>query len=337
MNIIAFGASVTKQDRAHSTGELRGYVPYLRTLLRKYDSEIELEAIGLGSSTFSTAGYCLLPEIIQMKPDLLIFEWHTTGEKIFDSDLLDSAFRQLRLACIFTLVVVLPKRDIADSGKELPSINQCMLKESELVRVFNLYPFVGKKINMITDLRDNVHTTSQGGETYAALIYEEILKYLPLRTISKDKLLSAQRDNIAVVPVNSCNTFSKYIRLKRLDIALHTTSTGKVTIIIEQQVGPFTPVATISLNGEVVGYSALWDQWCHYERECYKQVFSFESLSGNKSHLLSIAVSQEDPQYEICNKASSWPEASQRHLRFGRVFAIGHALPVLFSCDPYHQ
>ena len=168
MRIHCFGASVTAQATNHQTGEKTGYAPNLKSLLENDFSDLEFIVTSAGSSHFDHAGYCLLPEVLKSNPDILIFDWHTTGLGEFNNQLWLAAMEQIKGLGIKTLVVFFPRRDDFESKTERPNVKQARDCAGGCIRIVDCAEFADLRPEV--HLRDVVHTTPEGGVFYAEIL-----------------------------------------------------------------------------------------------------------------------------------------------------------------------
>jgi hypothetical protein len=78
------GASVTAQALQHKADEAIGHAKCLKVILSLVYNDLEFEVTSAGSSHFNDAGYCLLPGVINSRPDILALDWHAAGLTTFN-------------------------------------------------------------------------------------------------------------------------------------------------------------------------------------------------------------------------------------------------------------
>ena len=326
MLIIAFGASITAQGIHHSSGEPTGYVHYLSEILAKQISNAEVRSLAAGSSHFDSAGYVLLDEVINQKPDLLILDWHITGLGQFDDFLWSSAIRKIRDSAITTLIVIFPLSEVISAGHERPNVGQARGAVSAGIHLLNLYTNVGSSVFPDLHLRDGVHTNPAGAELYARLIAFAIAEILsdPSCVLQEGGGLSIPLVSISEpVFVDSCLLDDGFKKLSSLDMVIERSSgwTGGINIIAESMVGPFSPVVNIAFNDGTASQS-IWDPWCHYPRSNFTSLIKLPCL--NDSIDIAITISDESPDYSKCiNKNYDFSSVAERYLMIKKIYCIG--------------
>ena len=162
------------------------------------------------------------------------------------------------------------------------------------------------------------HTTADS----APAIGRELGRFLEKLDIPALKARLAQLDlpepgiRMDRVPVPA---FPSLFRLK-LDIAPKGDAPFDLRVIQEQQVGPFSPMLSVTLRdagGTVLAETpvSVWDPYCHFERASCVTLFSSPApLEGPV--MLDIARSEEDPAYDTCRReVDSWPGPAERLMK----------------------
>ena len=139
MKICCFGASVAQQSFNHKTHEVLGYAVVLEDILKTKIPGLEFEVVAAGSSYFDTAGYCLLPEILRRIPDILVLEWHATGQKKFDDQLWSSAIKLIEEAGITTVIAIFPKKSFYCAGAFPETVTQARSVASGNIYILDMY------------------------------------------------------------------------------------------------------------------------------------------------------------------------------------------------------
>ena len=116
-------------------------------------------------SHFDEAGYALLTEVFEKKPDLIILDWHSTSKVEFDQFLWDSFLSELLDKEIYIIISLLPRKDCIEKGKFFPNFYQAKESSSTMIDVIDGYEFASFSPSL--HLRDVVHTTNEGSYLYA--------------------------------------------------------------------------------------------------------------------------------------------------------------------------
>ena len=134
LKAVFFGASVTAQGKSHSSGEVTGFYQHIMDYFKNKPSTWDITRICAGSSHFDTAGYCLLDKVIQLKPDVVFVDWHTTSLEIFNPNLFKSFLNKLAQSNIYTIFMLLPESILRDYLLR-PNIKQTISWKSDMVDV----------------------------------------------------------------------------------------------------------------------------------------------------------------------------------------------------------
>ena len=116
MKVICFGASVTQQYMNNKSGVITGYFHSLKRFIKREGSDISVERICAGSSSFDDAGYGLLPSVLIERPDVVVFEWHTAQFKEFKPVLWKSFLSTIRDHKIHLIIAIFPNKSSFESG-----------------------------------------------------------------------------------------------------------------------------------------------------------------------------------------------------------------------------
>jgi hypothetical protein len=329
MLVFAFGASITAQSVHHSSGEPTGYVRYLSDILDKQISNVEVRSLAAGSSHFDGAGYVLLDEVINQKPDFLILDWHSTGLTKFDDFLWASAIRKIRDAAITTLIIIFPLNEVICLGNERPNVSQARGAVGDGIHLLNLYQEVGFSIFPDLHLRDGIHTNAAGGKLYAQLIASAIAQILSDPScLLQEKGLSVPLVSLdEPVSVDCCLLSNDFMNFSVLDMLIERCSgwQGGISVIAESIVGPFSPVVDISFNDKIA-IQSIWDPWCYYPRSNFTNLVRLPCFSKPADILYNITVTTSDksPEYSQCVKTDfDFSSITERFLRIKKLYCIG--------------
>lgn len=236
--ISFFGASVTQQHN--------GYAYYLSKKLK-----CKPHIFGYGSTHLHDAGIIYIDEVLKIKPNICFIDWFSTGYRTFNDDTIkyiDTIVYKFSTQNCKLIFLFFPRKDYDNYClKWHTSIKEYLDKNN--LSYFDLNQNV-KYTQVI--IRDDIHTTEVGSETYSNLIYDYFISnynnFKIPQNIKKTNLICLSKLNIN-------NTFKKYMKLK-----------GDCTI--------FTCSLTIGPNSGYIDIGEdsilLWDQWCHYNRNFCK-------------------------------------------------------------------
>lgn len=322
MNVVIFGASVSAQRYDRRTSLAAGFYLHLEERIKSLDGSINLFSVCAASSGFSDAGYALIPEVLDLDPQLIVLDWHSTFEAKFNSTLWNSAIDLFAKKGINVLICIFPQRDLIGKSKR-PNVKQAV-ESSELyplnVRMLDLYD--EKKFTADLHLRDNVHTTPQGGEFYAELIIQK-LRVLNWDVIAPQILYKCDPRDFSLAPTVCVHKNNQYQKTKIVKLSNIKTKHSCNSILFDMMIGRFSPVVRIFLNSQLISEISLWDRWCHYTRQRFISVAN--SLPISKSDTLEIRCTEIRPAYELCSHAQpdSFPEYDERYMSFKNIYFIG--------------
>ena len=326
MRVHLFGASVTAQAFNHKTGEATGYAVHLKDKLLSAYQNLEVQVTAAGSSHFNDAGYCLLPEVIKSRPDIIVLDWHTTGLASFDERLWRAAIELIRESGIKTIIAILPKLDRYGAQRDRPNIAQASNIVGENIYLLNLSSH--KDFNPAIHLRDEVHTTSSGGAFYAGLLASKISNILS----QDDKDSSSKRLQISSNEKESIPTVSKYIfgddfiSCKSISFVVSPDSSFiNPSIVLHTKIGPFSPIARLRKGEEDVSTISIWDPWCHYTRTNYKSIPLGASFSTPEE--FKLITTSETPAYSECrDQTFDFTPYKDKNFLLISMYCIGGAL-----------
>ena len=289
MKIIFFGASVTAQTTNSSTNQISGYYPLVLEYFARNHPNIMIDRIAAGSSHFDNAGYCLLDKAIEKSPDILFIDWNSTGSSSFDPLLFNSFLAKLSCHSIFPVFMLLPRASLLGNHMQRRNVQQVYDKVANSSSILDLYKELNiNSTNYTNLLRDECHTNNVGAKAYAEVIIERLNLLLKQRLNQPHGSITDQPVS-SIIPVSVKNVSSSFIKASRLEMQLEVVKTpySKITIILENKIGPYSPVC--SLKGTSIDDTkfSVWDPYCHYER-------------ANFTSIPSIRINDNSEKIEIC-------------------------------------
>ena len=285
--ISFFGASVTQQKN--------GYATFLTKKLK-----CEPHIFGYGGCHLLDAGIIYIDEVLKIKPNICFIDWFSTGYKTFNEntikyiDTIVYKFSNQNCKLIFLFY---PRLDYNKFFLKWHTSIQQYLDKNNL-----FYIDLNKNLKYSPEIiRDGVHTTEFGSETYSNLIYDYFISnYNELkipRNIKKTNLVNIQKLNINKI-------FKKYMKLK-----------GDCTI--------FTCTLTIGPNSGYIGIGEkqflLWDPYCHYDRDsCNLNNIRVEDN-------MELKISQQKVDYSSCRRDYNF-DNNIFELNIKEIYYIGNCL-----------
>ena len=300
-NILFYGASVT-----HQTGKT-GFFENLK------NNNFIFTRMTFPSSQFYNAGFYNIPRInkLEKKPEIVFFEWSTTGETVFDSLKLNFFIKSLIISNILPVFLILPKKDTFKLNRSC---------DDQLYNIsFNAkVPLLDLRDILISNnieevLRDGVHTTELGAKLYAERIDQFLSTYLfpDSKNIQLEEVVDF---NIATYDLNC--TVSEGQSLSFVFTSCHHSE-----IAIYHTIGPYSPVLEYICDGKLVSKSSIFDTWCHYERDNFTTLVSNTVFKKISTGSLVIKISLDSPDYSIT--------------KTGEVFDLPKKLDIksIYTCD----
>jgi hypothetical protein len=278
--ILFYGASVTHQS---------GKSGYFDNLDNKSYSKLRMS---YPSSQFYNAGFYNIPRIkfLSETPDIIFFEWSTTGENIFDLNKLKHVLVELSLQKIIPVFLLLPKKETFKFNRPCDEQLYSLSSEFDISLLDLRYLLNEYKAEEI--LRDGVHTTELGGKLYAAAIDS----FLRQQTSRNPKLANLKQlinynikiiDEIVKIGEGQVLTFKFDSWVEFSEIAISHT------------VGPYTPIIEYISDGAIIGTHNFFDSWCHYERMMFTTLVPQSVFKKLSSKTLDLKISSELPDFSI--------------------------------------
>lgn len=279
-NILFYGASVSAQSGKS------GYFDNLES------SEYDFMRMTFPSSQFYNAGFYNVMNIgkLAKKPDIVFFEWSTTGENEFDLVRLKYVLQELISNGLFIVFLILPKKDTYSNNRKCDDQLYKISADSNIPLLDLRYVLQENNIDEV--LRDNVHTSDFGAKLYA----NAILEYLNSKPKSDCK-------NIIVDKVPNFK-----IMQYDLDIILHenqflifnySSNLENSEIAMSHIKGPYSPIIEYIDNDELIAKHNFFDPWCYYERENFDTLVGEAVINKSKNKSIRLKISSDTPDYSI--------------------------------------
>jgi hypothetical protein len=301
-NILFYGASVT-----HQTGKSG----YFDNLDNKIFNNMRMS---YPSSQFHNAGFYNIPRIKYLTeiPDVIFFEWSTTGENIFDLDKLKHMICELSYNKITPIFLLLPKKETYKFNR--PCDEQLYLLSAEFKIALLDLRYLINEVNVEEVLRDGVHTTEAGAKLYA----DAINSFLKVQTFSSPEL-----ENLKI-------NYNYHIKIidKKLELCEGQTLKFKFDsyaefseIAISHIVGPHTPIIEYISDGAIIGVQNFFDPWCYYERVLFSTLVPHSVFKKISSKSLDLRISSESPDFSIT--------------KTGEIFKVPRRIDInsIFTCN----
>lgn len=293
MKIACFGASVTAQGKGNG---------YVDCLSKKFDCDVK--KFGYGAQHLCCAGICYIDDVLKCNPDICFVDWFSSAYIDTDNDTIDYLntivykFSKSNCKLVF---LFLPRSD-HDNRIDFYSFLKDYLISKKLFYVdINEYVKHNDKIS-----RDIVHTTPEGAELYADIIYDVYKK-------SSNKI---------TIPTNYAKTI--YCDIKKLDIS----KIFKKYMIIDGECEIITCGLTIGPNSgyiKINNYDTkilLWDKHCHYDRSACN--LSKIMIKGETK----FEVLQDIVDYSSCTRDYDFSNVNFE-LNIKNIYYIGRTLKVI--------
>lgn len=297
--IVAFyGASVTQQG-VNQRGEITGYVQRVKENLRSKLGDVifEFHQFGFGSNHFNDAGFIYFSELLQVNPNIVVMDWHSTWLSEFNGDLYAHAIDTLVSAGIRVINCVFPKKSCIGQMERI-NIKQARWYERRGVPLINLYSEIGRRVDPEICLRDDVHTTPFGAQVYGLIVSEVIIDILQGREIVPSQgevIVPPEKYRVPVVGRYAANL--DIGKGGFLDIYLRGyTDWPDVSLLGRCLVGPFAPILDIE-TCNCKWQMSIWDRWCHFNRVCLKRITPPVKINNSDMFRVCISISDTPPDY----------------------------------------
>jgi hypothetical protein len=301
-NVLFYGASVTHQSGSSS---------YFDNLEK---NKFNYSRMSYPSSQFYNAGFYNIPRVKTLTdfPDIIFFEWSTTGENTFDIEKLKYALNELASSKILPAFLLLPKKETYKVNR--PSDDQLYSLSSEFNIPLLDLRYLLNETNCEEILRDSVHTTEVGGKLYA----DAINKFLECETFGSPENIVLDQ-----VPNYSIEIFDGKVELFEGQLlTLNFDSRSEHSeVAISHTIGPYSPVIEYISDGLVIGKYSIFDPWCYYERDNFTTLVPQSIFKKLSSKSLIIKISPDSPDFSIT--------------KTGEIFTIPKRLDIksVFTCD----
>jgi len=300
MKILFVGASVTAQSINRNNCEITGY--YVR-LEQELASKFELTRLAYGSHQFHAMGVFSLSKIIELKPQVAVLEWMTTGEKTVRKDQIVSSTSLLRKHGIGVIWLVLPRLDSEAYTSKYEALNS--LKDE--ITIMSLLDVLDSG-NIDLMLRDKVHTNQLGAVHYAKLMadrledsiqseFEKISQMNSRYSDGKDKYsLSHQEASLLYDEVAMERDLAVGENLE-----LHVSRSVRIGFLSETN--PRAPILSLAVDNKSPKLISIVDQWSHYSRIVLKPI-----LSLSEESIINISIHHRLPDYNtLCPRLLEEP------------------------------
>lgn len=309
IHVAFFGASVTEQSVHHATGERTGYVNAFDDTFASIRN-IRTSRVSAGSSDVMDAGVVYVEKVAALGPDICILDWVTPSLQDCDPRIVQQIYYRLMEHDILPVTILFPRTDRRQ--KDIPIAR-------EMARISTEFGFpYFDAMDMLGDepleglLRDTVHTTAHGALVYAGIV-DRILSQVKL----PEAPLPKPKAPFFVVKATAESASPNAVRKFQLDVRKAEKGPLGLCLVLEQRVGPYSPVINVSTQRadgerEVLEVYSVFDAWCHRERQCTKRITNW--LTAEDLRSLTGTVRNETPK--LVNQVRSKPMPPRaRHLR----------------------
>jgi hypothetical protein len=285
--VIFYGASVTHQSK----GE--GYFEYLKKSF-EFNDLFHFDRLSFPACHFNDAGFLNHNLLLNMNPNIVIFEWNTTGLAEFDEKKLNVMILGCLKNKIIPAFLILPR-----VSTNLNINRRCEDQVIELCKMYDLPLLDLRKLsNIVLLLRDDVHTNNLGAKEYS----EKILDW-----INKGFSINSEKINNLIYPAE-INIKPTQLPISKIEnsLSLNLVITGEMPeIVVVGKVGPYSPVAKISIDNDFsIIKKSFWDPWCYYERVMTISLTEYMKFPSKNGEILLFKVEIDDkaPDYDKCNE-----------------------------------
>jgi hypothetical protein len=292
--ITFFGASITVQNKG-----------YANVLSNKYFVNDKCKIFGFGGMHLNDAGIAYIHIVLEKKPKLCFIDWFSTGLLLnkYDDikiylDTLVFALSDIKCKIVF---LFMPNKN-HDVRKNYYGICKKYLINNKLSYI-DLTEAIQYNPKYI---RDNCHTTDEGGIAYAKYIYEEFKKI----------------ENNIIIPQNSVPT--KYNNIKYITVNQTFEDSfileGKCEIVgFNIDVGPHSGLVQVN-DGNIVKEFNFWEQWCYYTRRTLRFRYNIENC-------IKITILQDNFDTSKCQKQFDF-SGYKKELKIYDIYFIGDKLSI---------
>lgn len=278
MKVCFFGASVSEQNRHHTTKEITGYVTYLSEVLAsQYNWDIS--KVTSGSNTIDDAGVVYVHRVIELKPDVCVLDWATPAGDSCDLKSIEFIYSELLSNKIIPLTVIFPRtdRDQSLTPMSLMLQNFCNIYSLPFVDLSKLID----KSELNSILRDTVHTNIEGAKKYADILMKEIEICKVSTNIFAE--FTSKPKYFIVKKVKPNGKVKNKTEEVNINISTSFESKGKVKFFLEQRVGPWSTFIDVyavepDKDDKYLQTIPIYDAWCWRERQCLKEITDWIDL-----------------------------------------------------------
>lgn len=269
--MCCFGASVTAQKQ--------GYVYYLSKLFNA-----NIDSFGYGSNHISDAGICMIDDVIKKQYSHCFIDFFNTGLKNVNDllkEYIDTIVYKFTKANCKLVFLFFPINDYSDRKPYYTFVKQYL--DSNMLYYIDINDTVLYESKYC---RDDVHTTDQGAQKYAEIIYNVFQK-------NKHKIILPAKTKKTIYcdikKMHIDRTFKKYVNFE-----------GNCRIIgFYVNKGPKSGIVYVN-NVKFI----IWDKWCHYDRKGF-------SISCTVDGKLECIISQEKIDTSNCARQFTQPDEKE--------------------------
>ena len=301
MNILFYGASVTAQSGSS------GYFNYLNF------NNYKFERLAFPSSQFYNAGFFNTHRVIEYsnKPDIVFFEWSTTGENSFELDKIYYFINEMKKNNILPVFLILPRISTYSSNRISDNQLYKISIESGVPLLDLRYLLCDNIPSEI--LRDDVHTTEFGAQLYASCILDFI----------KSEIISCA-DNIKIDNIVDYKIRSYDVDLTLLEnqiLVFYFDSKSPDSEVVASLIkGPNTPIIEY-ISEEVIDKKSFFDPWCYYERENFDTLITATIFNKISNNSISLKISDECPDFSITKTKEIFTEPKKLVIK--SIYTLG--------------
>jgi len=297
-----------------------GYCEILRRrhLLRMGASEL-VQTTYAGNRA-SDGGLIRVRDVVARKPDACIFEPlvedPNRGSNASRAEILH-VYSSLADAGILPIALFLP-----DPVHRSPKIWPAYPMHREICDEAGI-PVIEIVLEDGLELEGNfvsVHTLKPGALIHARRIADAIAdirsRKPSVRSIARS--LKSKKSSLCMREVN----FPDHQALRSFTLNIDAEKPAGLRIILQQTIGPHSPVLKINLTGQQPAHCSLWDPFCHYERPSYASLYDGNVEAGRSS--LTLSCDAEEPNYANARRTrDTWPDAESRYMKpLGPLFLV---------------
>ena len=178
-------------------------------------------------------------------------------------------------------------------------------------------------------LRDYVHTNAAGGLRYAEIVSEALFAILDNpSTCLIDEGESIPLMEVSEPPiVTSLLLDEDYAEKQYVQFCAHISKPGRMRFVIDQIVGPHSPVGILESECGIATKISFWDPSCYYSRKSFGALGGYIYAENGKRFSFSLRILDELPAYINCkDNQFDFSAIQERVFKFRKIYAIGAEL-----------